>query len=383
LDAFAASGREGITFARSASPPCAGLSTFWAGDQAAQWQYLPALIRAGLGAAVAGFPFWGHDIGGYSGTPSQELYVRWLQFGTFAPIMQLHGITPREPWHFGARAESIARTCFQVRERLLPYLVATASNIYSHGIPIMRPMAWVYPQHEEAWAVNDAYLLGDALLVAPVVTPVPREPIPAALLRTPDGSPGLQCEFFANTACAGKPAAVEQMPQVDCNWGQGSAWDPQITDRFSARWQGTLGPIPTAGVYTIIVACDDGARLWVDDKLVIDEWQDRPLGEYAVQLEFSQGQRCPVRLEYYEQSGDAVCRLLWREPGQDRVARSVWLPPGTWVDAWTGDRHAGPGRITRMTPLEEIPVYIRAPRYDALRDIFVTADHHKREPSHD
>jgi len=370
LDAFTMAGRDGITFARAATPPCAGLATFWAGDQPAAWPFLPTLVRLGLDAALAGFPFWGHDIGGYAGTPSQELYVRWLQFGTFTPIMQLHGVTPREPWYFGATAERIARNCFAIRERLQPYLIATASNVYAHGAPLMRPMAWAYPQCAEAWNVTDAYLLGEALLVAPITTPAPHAPIPATWLRTPDGQPGLRGEYFSNMQCSGTPASVQGTTTVDFNWRQNGPAALRSADHFSARWTGTLGPAPTAGVYAVTVACDDGARLWLDDMLVIDEWTPRPLAEHTVLVTLAHGQTCRLKLDYNENTGAAQCQLLWSLPGPAQARRRVWLPPGTWVDAWSGARHEGPGYITCSTGIENIPVFIAARHYRALRHTF-------------
>ncbi|GEM_PF-2323117 len=372
FDAFAQAGRAGITFARSASPPCAGLSTVWAGDQPAEWPFLPTLVRLGLGAAIAGFPFWGHDIGGYSGTPSQELYIRWLQFGTFSPIMQLHGVTPREPWYFGDTAERIARKYFAIRERLQPYLFAMASNVYSHGAPLMRPMAWAYPQCAEAWNVTDAYLFGETLLVAPIVRPAPRAPIPAALLRTPDGQPGLRGEYFNNMQCSGAPVIVQRTATVDFNWRQGKPAATSDADHFSARWNGTLGPMPTSGVYAITVACDDGARLWLDDALVIDQWAHRPLAEHTALVTLTKGQTCRIKLDYYENTGEAQCRLLWSPPGPAQAARRVWLPPGTWVDAWSGTRHTGPGYVTCRTTIENLPVFIAARHYRALHRVFAS-----------
>jgi len=370
LEAFDAQGRDGITFARAASPPCARLSTFWAGDQPAEWSFLPALIRLGLGAGVAGFPFWGHDIGGYSGTPSPELYVRWLQFGAFSPIMQLHGVTPREPWYFGEEAVRIARRYFDVRDRLQPYLIAQASNVYAHGAPLMRPLAWAFPHHTNAWLTDDAYLLGDALLIAPILTPMPRAIIPAGMLRAPDGRPGLRGEFFDNTTCSGRPAAIAHTAVVDFNWGQNGAWHRRVTDRFSARWSGTLGPVPTSGVYAITVACDDGARLWLDDTLLIDKWHDAPYAEYTALIALTNGQSCRLRLDYYEQTGAARCHLSWTPPGRDHVTRRIWLPPGAWIDAWNGTRRRGPAFITRRTPLDETPVFINARAYAALQHCF-------------
>lgn len=177
LDAYAAAGRPGITFARSANPLCAGNSTFWGGDQHAVWSNLAAVVRGGLSAAWSGFFFWSHDIGGYTGTPEKDLYLRWLQLGAFSPMMQLHGITAREPWHYDRETLDLARAYFRVRERLQPYLVELGQEARAQGHPLWRPLAWAYPDDEATWPIGDQFLLGPDLLVAPMLTAEARRTI--------------------------------------------------------------------------------------------------------------------------------------------------------------------------------------------------------------
>ncbi len=169
LDAFRAERRKGISFARSGNPITAGNSTFWGGDQHAEWSNLAAVVRGGLSAAWSGHFFWAHDVGGYTGTPSPELYVRWLQFGVFSPLFQLHGIEPREPWRFGGAATAIARGYFKARERLKPYLVSLAADAREEGWPVMRPMAWAFPEDRATYTIGDQFMLGEDLLVAPIL----------------------------------------------------------------------------------------------------------------------------------------------------------------------------------------------------------------------
>lgn len=170
LDAYAAADRTGIAFARSANPLCAGNSTFWGGDQHADWSNLAVVVRGGLSAAWSGFFYWSHDVGGYTGTPEKELYLRWLQIGVFSPMMQLHGITAREPWHYDAETLAIARGYFKVREQLQPYLVELAQAARETGLPMWRPLPLVFPDDPATWPVGDQFMLGDELLVAPILT---------------------------------------------------------------------------------------------------------------------------------------------------------------------------------------------------------------------
>lgn len=170
LDAFAGSGKPGMTFARSATPPCAGNSTFWGGDQGCSWNDFPRVVRAGLSAALSGYPYWGHDTGGYAGTPTKNLYIRWLELGALSPIMQLHGTTPREPWYYDDETMQIAKYYFDLRWKLRDYILAAAKAAREEGIPVWRPLLYEFPDDHATWNMDDEFLLGGDLLVAPVLS---------------------------------------------------------------------------------------------------------------------------------------------------------------------------------------------------------------------
>lgn len=170
LDAFRLKAKLGVTFARSGTTPCARNATFWGGDQSSSWNDLPRVVRAGLSAALSGFPYWGHDIGGYAGTPTKTLYIRWLELGAFSPIMQLHGTTPREPWYYDDETVRIAKYYFDLRWRLRDYLLVAAKSAREDGVPMWRPLLYEFPDDPATYNIDDEFFLGDDLLVAPVVT---------------------------------------------------------------------------------------------------------------------------------------------------------------------------------------------------------------------
>jgi alpha-D-xyloside xylohydrolase len=141
----------------------------WAGDTQVTWEGMQGALRGGLSAAMTGEVFWSHDMGGFVGPkPSDELYIRWSQFGLLSPLSRFHGTTPREPWHYGDEAvESVRRyTC--LRYTLIPYLLAAAQEAAGHGLPILRPMALEFPAEPGVDWLDDQYMLGPDLLVAPV-----------------------------------------------------------------------------------------------------------------------------------------------------------------------------------------------------------------------
>jgi alpha-D-xyloside xylohydrolase len=161
----------------------------WSGDIPATWDSLRRQVRAGLSIGIAGIPWWTTDIGGFHGGDARdedyrELMVRWFQYGAFCPLFRLHGDReprtptgwnmtggPNEVWAFGNEAYGIIREVMQMRERLRPYLHAQLDRASEEGLPAMRPLFVDFPDDERAWAVDDQFLFGSDVLVAPVLEP--------------------------------------------------------------------------------------------------------------------------------------------------------------------------------------------------------------------
>jgi alpha-D-xyloside xylohydrolase len=141
----------------------------WSGDGVARFEDLACVLRATLSIGLSGFPFFSHDVGGFSGTPSTELWVRWLQLGAFSSHIRAHGAPPREPWEYAEPAEHLTRTYLDLRYRLMPYLWTEAVTAADTALPVVRAMLLEFPRDPVAWTVDDQYLFGSALLVAPVL----------------------------------------------------------------------------------------------------------------------------------------------------------------------------------------------------------------------
>lgn len=140
------------------------------------WINLANQIPVGLSAGMGLIPFWSSDISGYCGDITDydefaELYVRWLQFGIFNPLSRAHheGNNAVEPWLFGEQAEKIAKASIELKYELLPYMYSYARKSYDSGIPIMRALILEYPRDENTFKVDDQFMFGEALLIAPVV----------------------------------------------------------------------------------------------------------------------------------------------------------------------------------------------------------------------
>jgi alpha-glucosidase len=159
-------------FSRSGWAGLARYAWNWTGDIATSWETLRQTVATVLGLGLSGVPYSGPDVGGFSGAPSAELYTRWLQMAAFLPFFRTHSMrtTPRrEPWSFGEPTLGIARAFLRLRYRLMPYLYTLAWEAAQTGHPLVRPLFWPDGADPALWDVDDAFLLGQVLLVAPVV----------------------------------------------------------------------------------------------------------------------------------------------------------------------------------------------------------------------
>lgn len=159
-----------ILFGRSAAPGAQAFACTFSGDVSCNFYGLRAAMRGGLNLSSCGFSVWGSDIGGYFGQPEEEVYIRWVQFGTFSPLMRFHGTTPREPWYYSDRAVDIYKRYAWIRENLLDYTYSTAIDATISGLPLMRPLSLIYTEQKNLLKLDSQFMYGPDLMVAPVVS---------------------------------------------------------------------------------------------------------------------------------------------------------------------------------------------------------------------
>jgi len=189
-------------------------TSLWSGDVSASWECLAAQVQMGLNAGLSGIPFWTTDGGGFLGNPSRELYVRWAQFAAFCPLTRFHGFGPREPWHYGARAERVVRHILQERMRLMPYVYSAARHAHVGGLPMMRAMAMAYPKERRFRNVASQYFFGDSLLVRPITQPRAQIVVGGGKVYTELG-PGRWYDYWTGKPLRAKRrVAVEPKPDV-------------------------------------------------------------------------------------------------------------------------------------------------------------------------
>ncbi|MCY0876946.1 MAG: alpha-xylosidase [Firmicutes bacterium] len=164
-------GNEAVLFARSATTGGQQFPVHWGGDSSSNYESMAESLRGGLSLGLSGFGFWSHDIGGFENTSTPDVYKRWIAFGLLSSHSRLHGSSSyRVPWLFDEESVDVLRTFVNLKCSLMPYLYRTAVTASQSGIPMMRPMLLEFPEDLTCETLDRQYMLGDSLLVAPVLS---------------------------------------------------------------------------------------------------------------------------------------------------------------------------------------------------------------------
>jgi alpha-D-xyloside xylohydrolase len=159
---------ENIIWARSAWAGSQRYPLHWGGDAESTDQGMAAELRGGLSFGLSGFSFWSHDVGGFTGRADAGIYLRWLAFGALTSHTRCHGVSPKEPWEYGEEVTAEFRRIDEMKYRLMPYVYAQAKDSSERGLPMLRALFIEYPEDPGSWLVDDEYLFGSDMLVAPL-----------------------------------------------------------------------------------------------------------------------------------------------------------------------------------------------------------------------
>ena len=221
FEAFKAQRPDGdfLTLARGGGAGDSQYTGHWAGDNLSVTgpKGLGSVLNSLLSLSSSGFPFSGSDVGGYDGTrqsgggsgsnggiglPSVQTYIRWAQLGALSPVME----TPVPPWWVSDNAVAVYRRYATLHDRLAPYTAQYAALAISQGIPIVRPLAYAYPDDAAAVATEDEYLYGPDLLVAPVISLLAEAGLFARSVYLPAGD---WVDFWTGAKVSGPKAVVK------------------------------------------------------------------------------------------------------------------------------------------------------------------------------
>ena len=160
---------EGVIWARSAWAGSQRYPLHWGGDAATNNIGMLGDLRGGLSFGLSGFSFWSHDMGGFVTASPEDIYRRWLPFGFLSSHTRAHGAPPTEPWLISESFTDAFRACAEMKYQLMPYVYAQAKDCSERGLPMVRALFVEYPDDPGAWLVEDEYLFGSQILVAPLL----------------------------------------------------------------------------------------------------------------------------------------------------------------------------------------------------------------------
>ncbi len=339
----------------------------WTGDIGADSNALGQEIYASIfGGAEVGLPYMSSDIGGHTAHVTDDMYVRWMQYGALSTICRVHctnasviGDEGRMPWLFGETAEQVTKNYVGMRYRLLPLFYNLARENYDTGLPIMRRLDIEYPKYVEA-SRNDQYLLGEDILIAPLSESELMQPVPEAWLSCTDGSTrksGLAAEYYNNRNFSGTPVRRSVDKNINFDWGSGGPNGVGV-DEFSIKWKGKIRIGEKASALSFYA--DDSVVVYIDGVNVIDgaDVYDKLLRTPV----YAAGSEHDIEVRYAEFGGNAHVYMYYTESEESEkglVRRTVFIPDGVWIDAWTGKRYAGPQTITVEHTLMTSPIFVR------------------------
>ncbi|TCT44944.1 alpha-xylosidase [Martelella mediterranea] len=161
---------EAVLFARSATTGGQQFPVHWGGDCYSDYDSMAETLRSGLSLGLCGFGYWSHDIGGFEATAAADVYKRWCAFGLMSSHSRLHGSKSyRVPWLYDDEAVDVLRFFVNLKCTLMPTLYASAVEAPKTGLPMMRPMMLEFPEDRACDPLDRQYMLGDRLMVAPVL----------------------------------------------------------------------------------------------------------------------------------------------------------------------------------------------------------------------
>ena len=159
---------DNIIWARSAWAGSQRYPLHWGGDAENTNSAMAGELRGGLSFGLSGFTYWSHDVGGFVLRAPRDLYRRWLAWGVLTSHTRAHGAPPREPWEYDEALTEDFRRALGLKYSLMPYIYAQAKDSSAHGYPMLRALFFEYPNDPGSWQIDDEYMFGSNLLVAPL-----------------------------------------------------------------------------------------------------------------------------------------------------------------------------------------------------------------------
>lgn len=310
-------------------------------------QDIDNLIKCGDNA----IPYMNSDCGGHLGNPTKELFIRWMQYGALSPVFRPHCTNTvertREPWVYDEQTLDIVREYNNLRYRLLPVIYKNAYNAYETGEPIFKALGWEYPEDKKALKINDEYMLGNNILIRPIVGAL------FGVMEEKHFTEPVKAVYYNGRELKGEPIAKAEYKKLDINLAHVSPEEGVPVYDFSARFK---TKVKFDKDKSLFLRSDDGATVWIDGVMVHEDKTTHPamyfsLGMVQKDIEHS------IEIEYFQAGGEAAIGLYCDEDCSDIT--EIYLPKGRWLDAFGGKIYNGGKTVRRAYGLREMPLFVR------------------------
>lgn len=324
----------------------------WTGDIASEADALSQEIDTMIKASNSCIAYVNADCGGHMGNPNKETFIRWMQFGSLSPVLRPHCTNVvkrfREPWNYDQETVDIVRDYINLRYRLLPVIYKNAFNNYMTGEPIFKSLGYEYPNDKKALILNDEYMLGNDILIAPIAGIVP-QPIPKKNFIEP-----IKATYYNGTELQGEPIATAEYKELNIILNHTSPEKNVPVYNFSARFETTVQfdyPVE------LFVRSDDGSTVYVDGvKVHEDKTLHSTMNFPLIRIKDKEPHK--VVIEYFQAGGEAAIGLYYGVINEDEK-KKIYLPEGKWMNVFTGKIYEGRRTIFLKFDIKSMPLFVR------------------------
>jgi len=327
----------------------------WTSDIQQNWHDFTWQIEGLQNFSICGLPYVTTDVGGYAPTQEsdRELFIRWFEWGTFCPIFRVHGIDRPFPWEYSNEGETIIKKFDFLRYRLLPYIYSQASQVTFDSGTIMRPLVMDFRADPRAVTQWDEFMFGPSILVCPIYK-CSRELVgKVGDFADQNGETGAVTAIYIKSD--GQQVVARKDLKDGLQFTHGATGN--LRGQSSIRFEGTYTP-KTDGALAFQVDEQHAGDYPVTGNINGQSISPASNGDWQFSLFPFQAQAgVPVHFSMETKMWDPVFQVVHESP----MRRNVYLPgKGNWYDFWTGERIASGQTLNVETPLNMIPLYVRA-----------------------
>jgi len=326
----------------------------WSGDIDSDASSLTREVKNLIKCNNSMVGYYSSDIGGHTGNPSKNEFIRWYQYGAFSPILRPHCTCSvdryREPWAFGEKTLEVVKEYINMRYRLLDVIYTNAYKHVYDGLGIFRPLYLNYPNDKKVYKEATSYMLGNSILISPIGGAEQK------ILKKRNYHGPVYASFYEGRELKGKPIFKDRLKELNFEYDVGERLYKEVPSKnFSARFKLRVRFAEDVDLYSVN---DDGVKIYVDDKLALNNWIGHaPTTNFVATLK--KGVIYKLKIEYFQADGGAELKLKYAPTIKHRKNK-LYLPEGEWYNVSHRNVYQGHRYIKEKYDVNELPLFVRA-----------------------